>query len=397
MAEPAVYGDREVMLKDHAATMDLYKTLVDIRFKLLTFVPTVTTVAVGIVSFGRQQVTFDRGTTLVVGAAGVLASWAIVLYEVRNSQIHDRAVHRLKHLEKVLGFVPSYGAVPPQGMFHERGEGSPFLGLFRPKHDLALSMVYGIVLTLWTWVLLTGLGDFVGWFVEGDIGPGLAGKAAISVVVGLVVAAEIIRQGGTGRESPIVYTLADLIPAENSSVKSGLDRGGELWRELVCLSEFFPKEDPTVTQSKPAEQERNLSLEKFTLVVRAKNPEKLVDLAIAAGAITVEQRKWPPWNPGRGARRKQALEVKRGDDPTSVSLSQAVLGGTVVLGFVARAQLRDEGTALPHAEDIAAVQTELMDQYGANAPWCSEEEVHLRWGLLSAAQRASSCAGRSDR
>ena len=45
-----VWGDREATRRDHAATSDLYKTLVDVRFKLLTFVPAVTAIAVGIVA-----------------------------------------------------------------------------------------------------------------------------------------------------------------------------------------------------------------------------------------------------------------------------------------------------------------------------------------------------------
>jgi hypothetical protein len=40
--------------------MDLYKILVDIRFKLLTFVPTVTTLAVGILSLDNQRTILSR-------------------------------------------------------------------------------------------------------------------------------------------------------------------------------------------------------------------------------------------------------------------------------------------------------------------------------------------------
>ena len=55
--------------RDHAATSDLYKTLVDIRFKLLTFVPTVTAVAVGIVAINQDSVSSDQW--VMVGAIGL--------------------------------------------------------------------------------------------------------------------------------------------------------------------------------------------------------------------------------------------------------------------------------------------------------------------------------------
>jgi hypothetical protein len=99
------WGDRAATERDHAATSDLYKTLVDIRFKLLTFVPTVTAVAVGIVAMNQDKVSADQWVT--VGAIGFIATMALVVYEVRNSLLHDCAIHRIKHLERILGFRPS--------------------------------------------------------------------------------------------------------------------------------------------------------------------------------------------------------------------------------------------------------------------------------------------------
>lgn len=397
MAEPSVYGDREVMLKDHATTLDLFKILVDIRFKLLTFVPTVTTVAVGILSSGKQQNTFDEGTTLFVGVAGVLLSVAIVVYELRNSQIHDRAVHRIKHLERLLGFTPSYAGESPRGMFQERGRGGLFMGLVIVQHDRALSIVYGVVLTLWTWVLLTGLTDFVGWFNENEW-PGPAGKVVISIAVGLTVAAEIIRHGGKGREKAITYTLTSILPTgTKEGVAGDIPAGEQLWRELKRVEQLVP-------ESSGGKKREWISL--FDLLKNAKDnvirdgavafdAEKLVDFAIAGGAFVVRQRLLPPWQSGRGEkekrdqRRNRALRVERGKPLSPTRLCAAIVGGQEVLEHFTRRQKYALNEKYPQGKDIARVRADLIRRYGIKAPWCSFEEVRLRWELLEAAAATS--------
>lgn len=378
MAEPAVYGDREVMLKDHAATTDLFKTLVDIRFKLLTFVPTVTTVAVGVISLDKQQKIFDEGATLVVGAAGVLISLAIVVYEIRNSQIHDRAAHRIKHLERLLGFTPSYAGETSRGMFQERGTGNPFLGLFVVQHDRALSIVYGVVMTLWTWVLLTGLGDFVGWFDGQNEWPGPWGTAAISIGVGLTVGAEITRHGGMGREKAITYTLANILPA--GTTDSDAPGGEQLWRGLKRIDELVLchlRDKISVYQLL-----QRLDDEPF-------DAKGMMDLAIASGLLTVQQRLRPPWQPGRGEkrdeRRNRALNIKKEQLPSSAQLCAAMAGGQELLEHFTQGQKIALNNKFTKERAIALVRADLIQRYGVKAPWCSPEEVRLRWELLAAA------------
>lgn len=394
MAEPAVYGDREVMLKDHAATTDLFKTLVDIRFKLLTFVPTVTTVAVGVISLDKQQKIFDEGATLVVGAAGVLISLAIVVYEIRNSQIHDRAAHRIKHLERLLGFTPSYAGETSRGMFQERGTGNPFLGLFIVQHDRALSIVYGVVMTLWTWVLLTGLGDFVGWFDGQNEWPRPWGKAAISIGVGLTVGAEITRHGGMGREKAITYTLANILPA--GTTDSDVPGGEQLWRGLKRIDESVPPLPLYKVSVHKLLQE--LNMETF-------NAEGMVDLAIASGLLKVQQRLQPPWQRAGGKkenekaskkrhdtwgekrdeRRNRALNMKKEQLPSPAQLCAAMAGGQEILEHFTQGQKIALNNNFTKEKAIALVRADLIQRYGAKAPWCSPEEVRLRWELLAAA------------
>ncbi|MHA7291354.1 hypothetical protein ACX80V_17160 [Arthrobacter sp. MDT3-24] len=374
--KPPVYGDREALLRDHATELELYKILVDIRFKLLTFVPTVTTIAVGILSLDKQKA-FDEGTTFLVGLGGAFTSLAIVVYEIRNSQIHDRVIHRIKHLERLLGFTPSYAGRSPRGMFGERGKGERLFGIFfSAQHDRALSIVYGVVLALWTWAFLTGLGVFVGWFDGEGAAPGPRVKDAISGIIGFAVAVEINRQGGIGREPAIIYTLDDTVcEADRRDMGKPRTNGGErIWgdlNEVQKKAKSSPKSlHDLIVQMGNAYSSGN----------GAKCANKLVNLAIASGMINVRQKIWPPWNP-RG-RREQALKVTKNIPiPSPESLSRAIVGGQEVLECLrANTGMR---------RGITLARDTLMQRYGSDAPWCSSEEIRLRWELLSAASRTS--------
>src|SRR5207249_6784567 len=128
-----------------------------------------------------------------------------------NSQIHDRAAHRIKHLEQLLGFRPASPAIPPQGMFSERGQGGMLVGLLQVKHDRALAMIYGVVLAAWTSVIIAAGAD---WPAVSRALSAPWVKAALHLVLPLAVAIataeEIARHGGQGREPALVYTLGDL-------------------------------------------------------------------------------------------------------------------------------------------------------------------------------------------
>ncbi len=83
---------------DYEQTNEYFRMLSDIRFKLLGLVPTVTGVAVSLLSGNPNYY-----TTLTVGIMGVLITVGIVMYELRNTQFYNAAVHRAKWLEVSLG------------------------------------------------------------------------------------------------------------------------------------------------------------------------------------------------------------------------------------------------------------------------------------------------------
>src|SRR5689334_1178958 len=82
---------------DYEQTTQLMRTLADIRFRLLAFVPTVAGATVALFSRPRSA-----AELLAIGLLGLFATIGILLYELRNSQILDAVVHRATALERRL-------------------------------------------------------------------------------------------------------------------------------------------------------------------------------------------------------------------------------------------------------------------------------------------------------
>jgi hypothetical protein len=173
-------GD-ELLRLDYEQTTDLLRTLTDVRFKLLAFVPTIAGAAVGVLGHsGAAQL-------LAVGLLGLLATLGILVYELRNTQIYDYALDRAKELEQRLGLVSIRGA-STGGLFAERpGRSLRVLGITAAAHDRGLALVYGAALGGWSYL--------VAWGGLRELGVGSAKEAgaAIGIAVGLVVLAEILR------------------------------------------------------------------------------------------------------------------------------------------------------------------------------------------------------------
>jgi len=118
----------DLLRVEYAQTTELLRTLTDVRFKLLTFVPTIAGTAVGLL--GRHT----RPTELLaVGTLGLAASFGIVLYEQHNTLVYEYALSRAEELERKLG-----------------------LGLYRSRphyaHDRPLAVVYAVVLGAWSYL-----------------------------------------------------------------------------------------------------------------------------------------------------------------------------------------------------------------------------------------------------
>ena len=135
----------ELCRLDYEQTLETYRQLADVRFKLLALVPALTAAAVALL--GASDL--DQREGGVVSALGFLVTLGIVLYDLRNSQFYNGAIGRAQFLEEQLGFQPA-GRDRQGGLFRSRDEHprQRFLGL-PVRHGLGLSLIYSAVLGAW--------------------------------------------------------------------------------------------------------------------------------------------------------------------------------------------------------------------------------------------------------
>jgi hypothetical protein len=182
----AAMDEADRLRLDYEQTTQLLRTLTDIRFKLLAFVPTISGAAVAF--FGRPR---RASELLAVGLLGLFATIGILLYELRNAQLFDSVVHRASVLEERLGLAAVREAEPARGgLFAERPRRMLTLfGMIEVRHDRGLGFVYGAALAGWTYLVVWGLMRAVDVAGAREIG------AVAAVAVGIAVVVEIERLG----------------------------------------------------------------------------------------------------------------------------------------------------------------------------------------------------------
>ena len=141
---------------DYEQTTQLLRTLTDIRFRLIAFVPTFAAASVGFFARPRPAVEL-----LAIGVLGLVATLGIFLYELRNSQIYATSARRAKDLERQLQLSGS--------------------GL--DAHDRGLSLVYGAALAGWSYIVSWGLLRAIELDSARGIGLAIGGAVGVLVVV----------------------------------------------------------------------------------------------------------------------------------------------------------------------------------------------------------------------
>ena len=171
---------------DYEQTTSLVRSLTDVRFKLLAFVPTISGAAIAVLSHGRTT-----AELIAVGLLGLTATLGIVVYELRNTQIYDYAVRRAQELERRLGHASVFEEGAAGGLFSERpGRDVRLFGLATVGQDRGLSLVYGAALGAWSYV--------VAWGVLRALAVGDPQKVggAIGIAAGLLTLLEFLRIDG---------------------------------------------------------------------------------------------------------------------------------------------------------------------------------------------------------
>jgi hypothetical protein len=117
--------------------------LVDVRFKLFALVPTTSLISLATVFRGGDAANyFPANLRLLFALLGLIATLGLLIYELRNSQLHDDLISRGRKIEDELGV--------DTGVF--RGRRDP-RGVI--KHDYATILIYGAALVAWVAAIWT--------------------------------------------------------------------------------------------------------------------------------------------------------------------------------------------------------------------------------------------------
>jgi hypothetical protein len=165
----------EKLLADYQTTVDVVKLLSDIRFRCLVFVTAIIAIANALIPG-----TGNPGTRIALGFVGLVATLGITIYDLRNSQLYDAAIHRAKDLERRLVLVSATKNWDEGGLFAERPPYVPGgkwkdltfkqrkdeikekrlplmrFWLFTVKHDHGLALIYGAALGGWVYLIADG-------------------------------------------------------------------------------------------------------------------------------------------------------------------------------------------------------------------------------------------------
>jgi hypothetical protein len=132
--------EQERLRLEHDDAATVVRALTEIRFRLLAFVPTIAGAAVALLSR-----TDDPAGLLAAGALGLVATFGIYLYELRNSQLHAAARRRALRAAEALGLAPVDEPEPVR-----------LFGRIPAWHRVGLGLVYGAALAAWAYLVAWG-------------------------------------------------------------------------------------------------------------------------------------------------------------------------------------------------------------------------------------------------
>lgn len=134
--------------KDYESIVASYRQLAEIRFKLLALLPSISGLAVGVISFDLaafQQTPLPR---FLIGLLGFAVTLGLVIYDKRNSELYFGLSRQAEKLEEEIGAT----------QFKNRPAGDlRFFNLFGINHGPGLSLIYGAVLGAWLFPIFCGI------------------------------------------------------------------------------------------------------------------------------------------------------------------------------------------------------------------------------------------------
>lgn len=218
----------EVRLCDYEQTVQVYRQLAEIRFKLLAFVPTLSGAAVALLTSASGVRPIVRSALALLG---FVATLAILIYDQRNTAFYNAAIGRAKHLERRLGLDVFENDKNP-GLFGSRGtvRARRIFGI-RVQHDLGLALIYASALGTWAFAFA----------LETDrIGSAAAGAAGTIVAVAMFV--QLQRLDGRFASSPWTRRREDPDKARlteiNAQIPVAENQGDRLFFDDLLADSF---------------------------------------------------------------------------------------------------------------------------------------------------------------
>jgi hypothetical protein len=134
---------REALLKEYGEVCSNFRTLTDIRFKLLALLPIATAAAVA----------FKDGGSFAFPLFGLIATIGLVTYNTRNDQLYDELVGRAASIERSLGLADGAFANRPHAWLSFR-----LLDIkWKVDHRTGLGTIYLASIAVWLFLLLASL------------------------------------------------------------------------------------------------------------------------------------------------------------------------------------------------------------------------------------------------
>lgn len=135
---PHVAAAKEALLLSiYEQTCSTWRMLVDVRFKLFALVPTASLLSLATVFAGGDTTRLlSPHIRLLFAVLGLVVTVGLLIYELRNSQLHDDLISRGRKIEDELGIDTA--------VFRGRPVTRGLL-----KHDHATWLIYGAAVVAW--------------------------------------------------------------------------------------------------------------------------------------------------------------------------------------------------------------------------------------------------------
>jgi hypothetical protein len=144
---PMAIGSNDALLQEYAQVAQDFRTLTDIRFRLLGLLPVVSGAAVALAVYKGDVANVQTVGIALFGLSSALGACA---YNARNTQLYDELVGRAAQIERLAGLTDGHFATRPK----------PWLKFefgLEVEHGWALALIYGTSIALWLSLLFAAL------------------------------------------------------------------------------------------------------------------------------------------------------------------------------------------------------------------------------------------------